>query len=225
MKQKMMKLLSINVSLPVTIERGRKTYSTAIFKKPVDGPVYVHKTNLVGDRQADLVNHGGEDKAVYGFSYDHYAYWQGILNKPDLVYGQFGENLTVEGLDETKLCIGDQLKIGSCLLEISQPRIPCFKLGMIMGVEDMPRLFKQHGATGIYFRVLEEGEMTAGSPLLIVGRGKHRLSVKTLFTQYFDPAPKHPEVLETALEIPELAREWKEKIVRKLTTRSRNTLS
>jgi MOSC domain-containing protein YiiM len=212
----MMKLLSINVSLPVTVEQAGKTFSSAIFKKPVTGPVFVHKMNLAGDRQADLKNHGGEDKAVYAFSFDHYAYWGTLLHKPDMPYGQFGENLTIAGLDEASLYIGDHLKIGSCLLEISQPRIPCFKLGIIMGTPDMPRLFIEHGATGIYFRVLQEGEIFAGNPVDIVSRGKHRLAVKTLFTSYFDPDLQNPGVLETALEIPELAAEWREKILKKL---------
>ena len=220
-----MELLSINVSLPITIERNGKTNTTSIFKRPVAGPVFVRKTNLTGDRQADLTNHGGEDKAVYAFSFDHYAFWREILHKPDLAYGQFGENLTIAGLDEARLCIGDQLTIGRCLLEISQPRIPCFKIGIIMGTQEMPRLFKEHGATGIYFRVLEEGEITAGTPIAITGHGKHRLPIQTLFTSYFDPSSRHPEVLETALEIPELAREWKEKIRRKLTARNRSTSS
>ena len=211
-----MELLSINVSLPVTIEQAGKIFSTAIFKKQVAGPVFVHKMNLAGDRQADLKNHGGEDKAVYAFSFDHYAYWSSVLNKPDMPFGQFGENLTIAGLDEASLYIGDHLKIGNCLLEISQPRIPCFKLGLIMGTPDMPRLFIENGATGIYFRVLQEGEIKAGDSVEIVSRGKHQLPVKTLFTSYFDPNLRNPGVLETALDIPDLAAEWKEKILKKL---------
>ena len=211
-----MELLSINVSLPVTIEQAGKIFSTAIFKKPVAGPVFVHKMNLDGDRQADLKNHGGEDKAVYAFSFDHYAYWRAILHKPDMPFGQFGENLTITGLDEARLNIGDHLKIGNCLLEISQPRIPCFKLGIITDTPDMPRLFIKNGATGIYFRVLEEGEIATGDPIKIVSFGKHQLPVKTLFTSYFDPDLRNRGVLEIALEIPELATEWKEKILKKL---------
>lgn len=217
----MMELLSVNVSLPITVEQEDKIISTAIFKKPVDGPVYVSTMNLSGDRQADLKNHGGTDKAVYAFSFDHYAYWRTILQLPAVPYGQFGENLTITGLDEASLNIGDQIKIGSCLLEVSQPRIPCFKLGIATGNRDMPRLFIEHGATGIYFRVVKEGEIAAGDPTEIVRRGNHRLSVKTLFSSYFNPDPKNSGVLESALEIPELAQEWKEKIVKKLATKKR----
>lgn len=213
-----MELLSINVSLPMPVEQAGKTFTTAIFKKPVTDPVFVHKMNLAGDRQADLKNHGGEDKAVYAFSFDHYAYWGTVLHKPTMPFGQFGENLTITGLNEASLNIGDQLKIGHCLLEISQPRIPCFKLGIIMDTPNMPRLFIEHGATGIYFRVLEEGQITAGCPIEIVSRGKNRLPVKTLFTSYFDPNLRNPDILKTALEIPELAAEWKHKILKKLTT-------
>ncbi|PKM09947.1 MAG: MOSC domain-containing protein [Gammaproteobacteria bacterium HGW-Gammaproteobacteria-10] len=210
-----MKLLSINVAEPVAVEQAGRSVATAIFKKPVAGPVYVGRMNLDGDRQGDSKNHGGADKAVYAFSYDHYAYWSAVLNKPDMPYGQFGENLSIAGLDEALINIGDQLEIGGCLLEVSQPRIPCFKLGLALDVPNMPRLFIERGATGIYFRVLREGEIATGDPVEIVRRGRHQLAVKTLFTSYFDPQRQNPEALATALEIPELALEWRRKILNK----------
>lgn len=212
-----MELISINVSLPSDIEYEGKIISTGIFKKPVECPVYVSRENLAGDRQVDLINHGGEHKAVYAFSCDHYPYWRNVLGKPDMNYGQIGENLTISGFDESTLHIGDQLQVGGCLLEITQPRVPCFKLGIAVGNKKMPRLFVQHFATGIYLRVLQEGVIETGHTVELVSPGKHQLSVKNLFRSYYD---KHfsgaRQVLETALDIPELSQEWRGKVLMRL---------
>lgn len=208
-----MELISINVSLPLEIEYDGKPLSTGIFKKSVNKPVYVSKNNLAGDRQVDLSNHGGEHKAVYAFSHDHYPYWQEVLGKPEMNYGQFGENLTISGFDESILHIGDQFQLGQCLLEISQPRVPCFKLGIAVDNKIMPRLFVQHFATGIYMRVLQEGVIQTGDNVEIVRRQKHQLSVKNLFRSYFDKNIANARLLlETAMEIPELSPEWREKV-------------
>ncbi len=213
-----MDLISINVSLPIDIEYEGKLVSTGIFKKPVDAPIFVSKNNLLGDQQVDLENHGGEHKAVYAFSHNHYPYWQKVLGKPDMEYGQFGENLTISGFDESILHIGDQIKLGRCLLEISQPRVPCFKLGIAVGNKKMPRLFVKHFATGIYMRVLQEGVIQKGDNVEIVHRGKHQLSVKKLFRSYFDKDIANAQLLlETAMEIPELSPEWREKVELRLT--------
>ena len=212
-----MELISINVSLPIDIEYEGKILSTGIFKKPVDSPVYVSRNNLAGDRQVDLTNHGGEHKAVYAFSCDHYPYWRKVLGKPELNYGQIGENLSISGFDESILHIGDQLQVGGCLLEITQPRVPCFKLGIAVGNKKMPRLFVQHFATGIYLKVLQEGVIETGHKVELVSSGKHQLSVKHLFRSYYDKQFSDArEVLETALEIPELSHEWREKVLIRL---------
>lgn len=156
-----MKLVSVNVALPIPVQQGDRTIATGIFKKPVTGPVRVSLSNLEGDGQADLENHGGEYKAVYAYSLDHYDYWRGALNRVDMPYGQFGENLTVSELDEFDSCIGDQLRIGSALFTITQPRVPCFKLGIRLGDEKMPRLFSESARTGFYLRVLRTGVIEA----------------------------------------------------------------
>lgn len=208
-----MKLESINVSLPVTVEYNNKIISTGIFKKPTQDSIAVSHQGLAGDQQVDLTNHGGEHKAVYAFSAQHYHYWRKVLNRPDLCYGQFGENLTISELDESKLCIGDHLQIGECILEITQPRVPCFKLGMALERSDMPKLFVQHGATGIYFRVLHPGSINSGSKVELTYQQPRQLSVYSLFNAYFD---KHfdgaKQIIQLATTVPALSQEWQQKI-------------
>jgi MOSC domain-containing protein YiiM len=212
-----MELLSINVALPVEIEHDGKTTRTGIFKKPVPGPTYVSKTNLSGDQQSDLKNHGGEHKAVYAFSYAQYAYWEKLLERPAMAYGQFGENLTISDLDEAQLYIGDEIQIGDCLLQITQPRVPCFKLGLAFENKHMPKLFVKHAATGIYLRVLQEGAIEKGNLCELTNRGKHQMPVQTLFKAFYDKDFENPlPILKTALDIDALSEEWRKKITAKL---------
>jgi hypothetical protein len=128
-----MQLMSIQVGLPVEVTCGQRPLRTGIFKRAVEGPVAVRRCNLAGDGQADLDNHGGPHKAVYAYALEHYAFWQRELGRATLEHGAFGENLTIAGLDEAQLCIGDTLEIGSARFSISQPRVPCFKLGLRLG--------------------------------------------------------------------------------------------
>lgn len=206
---------SVNVSLPKRVQLKNKTVTTGIFKQPVSGRVAVNQFNLAGDQQVDLVNHGGEHKAVYGFASDHYAFWQQQLGQTEIHYGQFGENLTIDGLDENTLCIGDQLQVGESVLEITQPRVPCFKLGLAFSREDMPRLFVQNAATGIYFRVIETGSVASGDEVKLRQAHPAKLSVQRLFKAYFDnhlPEMEKKAVLQQALEIDALSIEWREKL-------------
>jgi MOSC domain-containing protein YiiM len=152
-----MKVVSLNVSQVQEVSHKGKTVLTGIFKKPTADKVLVHKDHLEGDAQGDLTVHGGDEKAVYAFSANHYDYWRHALSQPDLHFGQFGENLTITDLDEADFCIGDQLSIGECILEVSQPRVPCFKLGIALNNDKAPSLYSKHGATGIYFRIIESG--------------------------------------------------------------------
>lgn len=208
-----MNLLSINTSLPTDIEYQGKTISTGIFKRPIVGPIFVAKENLKSDQQADLKNHGGEHKAVYAFSSDHYPYWRNVLQKSDLKPGIFGENLTISGFDESTLHIGDQLNIGQCILEVTQPRIPCFKLGIAVGNKNMPRLFVENFATGAYLRVIREGLIEVGNEVAVINKNAFNLSIKSLFRAYFDKNyKKSKHVMEQALLIPELSPEWKKKL-------------
>lgn len=172
----------------------------------------------MGDQQVDLINHGGEHKAVYAFSTNHYDFWRNKLNNSDLSFGQFGENLTITALDEAILCIGDQLQIGNCRLEITQPRVPCFKLGIALDNTAMPKLFVQNGATGIYFRVLQAGSISVGDQLEITYQHPKQLSVQTLFKAYFDKDFVHSaEIMTIAASIDELSNEWREKVLSRLS--------
>ena len=215
-----MKIISVNVSLPVEVEHRGKVVETGIFKNSVAGSVRVSRHNMFGDRQADLINHGGEDKAVYAYSLDHYAYWRDFLDRDSLPYGQFGENLTVAGLDESTSCIGDHLQIGSTVMVITQPRVPCFKLGIRMESLEMPKLFSKSARTGFYLKVLTEGNVEAGDVVEIVQRGNGAMSVKRLFEAFFYPRMHNAvEVFDRALGVPELSSEWRKKIEHRLKRR------
>jgi MOSC domain-containing protein YiiM len=217
-----MTLISVNVARPTHAVHGDRNVLTGIFKRPVEGAVMARKLNLDGDEQADLVHHGGESKAVYAYALEHYAYWQKVLGSPPMPYGQFGENLTVTGLDEADLCVGDQLGIGEALFVISQPRVPCFKLGLRMEDERMPRLFAQSLRTGVYLRVLWEGSVAAGDIVHLRARSPHRISIRRLFDAYlrFHEADAR-DLLTRALAIPELSPEWHAHIVERLARRQR----
>jgi len=209
-----LKLVSVNVSLAVDVEYNNKLVSTGIFKKPIHTDVLVSPQGLTNDQQADLKNHGGEHKAVYAFSANHYDYWRESLDRPELAFGQFGENLTISNLDEATLCIGDQIQIGDCVLEITQPRVPCFKLGIALEMKEMPKLFVQHGATGIYFRVLQAGTINTNSEIKLVYQHPKQLSIYSLFNAYFDKNfIGSTAVMALAAEIPQLSNEWREKVL------------
>ena len=211
-----MKLVSVNVSLARDVNYKDKVVSTGIFKQASVDPVFVHAFGIEGDQQVDLVNHGGEYKAVYGFSAQHYPYWQQQLAK-QLRYGQFGENLTITDLDERQLCIGDQIQIGDCLLEITQPRVPCFKLGIALDDSTMPKRFVQYGATGIYFKVISTGEIKTGDAVSISYRHPEHVSVFDLFNAYFDKTMINAkQILQKAEQVSALSDEWREKVLSRL---------
>ena len=170
------KLLSVNVGLPRSVESRGRTVRTGIFKEPVLFRVHVGKLNVDGDRQADLRVHGGPDKAVYAYDLSGYAHWRRELSR-ELPFGQFGENLTVDGLPETEVRFGDTYRIGGALLQVSEPRSPCFKLAMKMELPTFPRVFLAAGRTGFYLRVLEEGEIGAGDTIALVSRQARQVTV------------------------------------------------
>lgn len=208
-----MRVISVNIAQVRSISYRGESHRTGIFKLPVDHPVRVTRLGLEGDRQCDLLNHGGAHKAVYGFALDHYGYWREALDKPELEPGAFGENLTISGLDEAALCIGDRLSIGSSLLEVSQPRVPCFKLGVALGDERAPGLFTRHFHTGVYFRVLQEGELSAGDAVTVQLRHASGISVHALFRAFHDrDYPRRSALLADAFKLDELAPEWQTKL-------------
>ena len=166
-----MRLVTVSVGRPREVpDERRGTVRTGIWKQPVDGPVRVGRLNLAGDGQADLEAHGGEHKAVYAYPLEHYAVWRRELGRDDLEPGGFGENLTVEGLLEADVHIGDQFRIGTAVLEVSQPRTPCFKLALRIGDPTLVRRFTESGRSGFYLRVITEGELAAGQPVERVAR-------------------------------------------------------
>jgi MOSC domain-containing protein YiiM len=210
-----MRLLSVNVSYPMEVAHGRKTVATGIFKEPVSGRVMLRAVNLDGDGQADLVNHGGVDRAVYAYPVENYDYWGRELVRDDLSFGQFGENFTVEGMTEDDVHIGDVFRVGDVLVEVSQPRPPCFKLGIKMGMPRFPKLFLASGRVGFYLRVLEEGEVGAGDGIERVRSGPEQLTVRETSNLLFFES-ENLEGAERALRIPALSSGWRESFEERL---------
>ena len=171
------RLLSINVGLPRDIAWQGKTVRTAIWKTPVQGRRMVRRHNIDGDGQGDLIGHGGEHRAVFVYQIDSYRYWQSQLGRKEFVYGQFGENFTVDGLSDKEVCIGDRYCVGSALFEVTQPRVTCYRVGIRMNEPQMAALLVAHGRPGFYFRVLEEGEVEAGNEIVQVAAGAERMTV------------------------------------------------
>ena len=167
-----MKILSINVALPRVVSVRGKQVETGIFKIPVSGPIAVRKLNLAGDGQADLSVHGGPDKAVYLYSWDNILHWKKALQRDDLGPGSFGENLTVEGLGENEVAIGDEFAIGTARFVVTQPRLPCFKLALALETPSITKTFLESGRTGFYLRVLQEGVIQAGDAIYPLPSGE-----------------------------------------------------
>lgn len=210
-----MQLLSVNLATPRAVDYKGRSVMTGIYKEPVAGPVQLHHEGLEGDGQADLKVHGGPDKAAYAYPIEHYAWWQEQLCQGPFPYGQFGETLTVQGLLEPELGIGDRLRIGGVLLEVSQPRTPCFKLGIKMGLEDFPRRFQDSGRVGFYLRVLEPGPVCAGDAIEIVTRHEPWHSVHELW-HWSHLERSNRDAARIALELAPLAQSWKDKFAKRL---------
>lgn len=180
-------MVSVNVGLPRTVEWEGKSVRTAIFKSPVDGVVHIGRYNLAGDQQADPSVHGGEHKAVYLYPSEHYAYWRADLG--DLVWGAFGENLTTAGLTEDSVRIGDRLRVGSAELVVTQPRLPCFKLGIRFGRPGIEKRFLQSGLTGFYLSVTREGEVRAGDAVTVAERAIDSMTIAEAVRLYRTDRP------------------------------------
>lgn len=212
-----MRVASVNVGMPKTrLWRGRYV-STAIFKDPVASRVPLRRHNLDGDAQADLSVHGGPDKAVYAYPSEHYDYWHGELPGRDLRPGAFGENLTTEGLTEGSIHIGDEFRVGSARLVVTQPRQPCFKLGLRHDDPSMVKRFLASGRPGIYFAVAEEGEVGPGDPIERVREDEHRVTLIEVNAMIFDPQAD-PDAIRRALRVPALAASIREELQGRLTT-------
>ena len=203
-----MTLKSVNISMPRDVEHEGKAVTTGIFKTPVDGRIMLRRLNLEGDGQADLWGHGGAFRAVYAYPFENYAYWEDELGRRDFMIGQFGENFTVEGMLDDEICIGDVFRIGSALVEVSQPRIPCYKLAIKMESDGFQNRFLESGRVGFYLRVLEEGEVGTGDAIELVKRDPRRLTVTEVSNLlFFDK--ENLDATRQALQMPALSHGWK----------------
>jgi ferredoxin-NADP reductase/MOSC domain-containing protein YiiM len=201
------RLLAVNVGLPRDrCWRGR-TVRTGVWKESVTGRRMVRRLNIDGDGQADLMGHGGEQRAVLVYQLESYRYWQRELGRPEFVFGQFGENFTVDGLSDREVCIGDRYRIGEAVFEVSQPRVTCYRVGLRMDEPRMAALLVAHGRPGFYLRVLEEGLVGAGDDIVKIADGSERMTVAAINALLY--LPGHPrEDLERALRIPALSPGW-----------------
>jgi MOSC domain-containing protein YiiM len=202
-------ILSINVGRPREVESRGRRVRTSIFKDAVTGPVRARTLNLDGDEQSDLSVHGGPDKAVYIYPSEHYAYWRAQLPDVALPWGAFGENLTTEGLLEDAVHIGDRLHTGAAQFMVTQPRRPCFKLGVRFGRLDMVKRFQQSGRTGFYVAVITEGVITAGDGIRLVPGDQHGVSVAEIVRLYTSRAPEQSS-LRRAGALAALPESWRE---------------
>jgi len=211
-----MKLISINVGLPRDVLWKDRVVTTGIFKTPVSGPVRVEKLNLEGDQQADLTVHGGLDKAVYVYPAEHYDYWRAELPEMELPWGMFGENFTVTGFSEDNTCIGDQFQIGSARFAVAQPRLPCYKLGVKFGRDDILKRFLQSGRLGFYFSVIEEGEVNAGDDVQLVQRNSAQISVSDIARLYV-MRDDLADLRRRAAELEALPKSWRDYFLKQLS--------
>jgi ferredoxin-NADP reductase/MOSC domain-containing protein YiiM/ferredoxin len=200
-------VMAVNVGLPRNVSwRGRTVY-TGVWKRPVDGPRLVRRLNIDGDGQGDLAGHGGEQRAVFVYQLDSYRYWQDQLGRDDFEYGQFGENLTVEGLPDDQVCIGDRYRIGGAMFEVSQPRVTCYRVGIRLDDPRIPALLVSHHRPGFYLRVLEEGPVQAGDEIVKVATGPEAMTVAEIDALLYLPGhPRHQ--VARALRIPALSPGW-----------------
>jgi len=203
-----MKILSVNVGLPREVTWQGKAVTTGIFKEPVSGPVMMRKLNLDGDGQADLTVHGGVSKAVYAYPSEHYDYWQAELPGVDLPWGMFGENFTTEGLLEEAIYIGDKFRIGEAEVMVTEPRMPCYKLGIKFGRPDIIKRFLASRRTGFYFAVVREGMVGAGDAVELIGREQHEISI-TDITRLYAFEKDDLKSLRRAIEVEALPENWK----------------
>ena len=204
----MARLLSVNVGLPRDIAWKGRTVHTGIWKSPVGGHCRVGRLNLDGDGQGDLAGHGGEQRAVFVYQIESYRYWQEQLRRADFVYGQFGENFTIEGLPDDTVCIGDRYRIGTALFEVTQPRVTCYRVGIRMNEPLMPKLLTSSGRPGFYFRVLQEGEVSANDEIVKVGEANERMTVQEINALLYSPQHTR-DGLKRALRIEALSPGWR----------------
>jgi MOSC domain-containing protein YiiM len=210
-----MKLIAISVGLPRDVIWKGEPITTSIFKSPVDGPVALRRHNLDGDQQADLSVHGGPTKAVYAYPSEHYEFWKHELPDADLPWGSFGENFTVTGLDEDKTCVGDEFRVGTAKVVVTEPRMPCVKLAIRFDRSDMLKRLLKSQRTGLYFGVVEEGSVQAGDELESLSRHPDRLAVADV-TRLYTTERSNVDLLRKAIGVEALPEGWRSYFARQL---------
>jgi MOSC domain-containing protein YiiM len=210
-----MKILSINVGLPRLVMRDGEPVSTGIFKEPVAGRLMLRTLNLDGDRQSDLSVHGGPEKAVYVYPSEHYAFWKQELPDMDLPWGMFGENFTTEGLLETEINIGDRFRIGSAEVMVTQPRMPCYKLGIRFGRTDIIKRLLTSQRTGFYLSVLKEGQVGTFDEVEMIVRDANAVRVVDI-TRLFSSDKANVDLMRRAIATPALPDSWRAYFVKRL---------
>jgi len=203
------------VGLPRQVRFQGELVTTGIFKKPVQGSVRLRKLNLEGDKQADLKVHGGVDKAVYAYAGEHYDYWRQELPDMSLPWGMFGENFTTEGMFEESVNIGDQFKVGTANLIATQPRMPCYKLGVKFGSMDMIKRFLASGLTGVYFKVMKEGELEQGDEIKLIKKAENSVTVKDI-VRIYTIDKDDIQTIERAIKIKDLPNGWRYHFIKQL---------
>lgn len=206
-----MKMVSLNVGRPREVLWHGRTVTTGIFKEPVAGRVALRKLNLDGDGQADLTVHGGEHKAVYCYPVEHYSYWQKELGR-ELPMGMFGENFTTEGLLEQQVNLGDRFRVGSAEVVVTQPRLPCYKLGIRFGADDMVKRFLASGRTGFYLRVDREGETGTGDEIVPAGREANAVPLPVIVNLYVTKryGAEESKLIRRVLRVEAVPNAWKD---------------
>ena len=198
-----MKLISVNVGLPIKVKFGNEIVTTGIFKNPVDKRINLKKLNLEGDRQADLTVHGGPDKAVYSYPYEYYDFWKKEFPDISFNWGMFGENLTTEGLFESQVNVGDRFQIGSAQLVSTQPRMPCYKLGVKFGRMDIIKKFLKSEKSGIYFKVIKEGEIVINDTIKLIKKDNNNITIKNIVELITKEDKENTILMEKAVKVQE----------------------
>ena len=203
-----MHIASVNVSIPRTVVRRGRRVRTGIFKEPVRGPVMVRTLNLDGDRQADLRVHGGPSKAVYAYPVDHYSFWRHEFPDMTLTFGMFGENLTGDWPHEDAVYVGDRFRVGSAEVMVTEPRLPCYKLGLKFGRGDIIKRFLASGRTGFYLAVVREGTVEAGDAVALIERSEHGVTIADI-TRLYAYDRRNQDLLRRAVDLPALSEAWR----------------
>ena len=220
----LMQVISVNVGLPREVVWKGQTVVTGIFKEAVEGRVAVRRLNLEGDRQADLTVHGGPEKAVYAYPAEYYSFWRKQFPEMNLPWGMFGENLTITGLLDETVHIGDHFQVGSAKLMVTQPRLPCYKLGLKFGRDDILKRFLHSGMTGFYFSVLDEGEVAAGDSIRLLHRDDHQVKVADI-TRLYRQDKYNLDLIRRVVAVEALAEVWRDYFLQRIEKLTRTVSS